>query len=64
MRYGQLPDPTLPGCFLYCAPCGLKFSASRGDYFLDSETEARCETCNGLLFYCRDQAPERVRWWA
>lgn len=53
MKYEELPEPKIPGTFLFCRVCGEKYSATRGDYFHSLEKPATC--CNGVLQLCEEQ---------
>lgn len=43
VRVKDLPEPRIPGSFLYCSHCGERYSADRGDYFMaHPDTIMRC----------------------
>lgn len=50
LTIADLPDPCPPGVMLHCAKCQEDYSATRGDYFWRTPTQAfRCQRCRTLL---------------
>lgn len=45
MTYRDLPKNPDPRMMLHCFACGANFSATRGDYFLDYDSEPHCGEC-------------------
>lgn len=50
IRRGDLPDCPPAGVALRCGMCGVSYSATRGDYFLESiHTVLKCDACERPL---------------